>query len=80
MLQANIHIVAVGGRSDGVISHVGEEVGYLVEGELELEVDGRRYHLCPGDSFYFSSSRPHGYRNVGKTKARVIWVNTPSTF
>lgn len=80
MLQANIHIVAVGGRSDGVISHVGEEVGYLVEGELELEVDGRRYRLRPGDSFYFPSDRPHGYRNVGETEARVIWVNTPPTF
>lgn len=80
MLQANIHIVAVGGRSDGVISHVGEEIGYLVEGEIELEVDGQRYHLHPGDSFYFSSGRPHGYRNVGEAEARVIWVNTPPTF
>lgn len=80
MLQANIHIIAIGGRSDGVISHLGEEVGFLVEGELELEVDGRRYHLRPGDSFYFQSDRPHGYRNLGNTEAKVIWVNTPPTF
>lgn len=80
LLQANIHIVAVGGRSDGVISHLGEEVGYLIEGELELEVDGRRHRLRPGDSFYFPSDRPHGYRNIGGTEARVLWVNTPPTF
>lgn len=80
MLQANIHIIAAGGQSDGVISHLGEEVGFLIEGELELEVDGRRYHLRPGDSFYFPSDRPHGYRNRGTTEARVIWVNTPPTF
>lgn len=80
MLQANLHIVAAGGRSDGLISHVGEEIGYLVAGELELEVDGRLYRLEPGDSFYFPSDRPHGYRNPGKTEARVLWVNTPPTF
>ena len=80
MLQANIHIVAVGGSSDGLISHVGEELGFVIEGELELEVAGRRYRLLPGDSFYFPSDRPHGYRNVGQTEARVVWVNTPPTF
>ncbi|MEL6337206.1 MAG: cupin domain-containing protein, partial [Pseudomonadota bacterium] len=73
-------IVAAGGRSDGVISHLGEEVGFLLEGELELEVDGQRYQLRPGDSFYFSSDRPHGYRNLSSTEARVLWVNTPPTF
>jgi len=51
MLQATIHIVAAGGRSDGMIAHVGEEIGYLIEGALELEMDGRRFLLAPGDSF-----------------------------
>ena len=80
MLQANLHIVASGGASDGLISHVGEEMGFLIEGELELEVDGQTYLLRPGDSFYFPSDRPHGYRNRGTREARVLWVNTPPTF
>lgn len=80
LLQANLHIVAGGGASDGLIVHVGEEIGYLVEGELELEVDGRTYLLRPGDSFHFPSDLPHGYRNPGTREARVIWVNTPPTF
>lgn len=80
LLQANLHIVAPGGRSDGLIAHVGEEVGYLIAGALELEVGGERYLLAPGDSFYFPSDRPHGYRNPGTTEARVLWINTPPTF
>ena len=80
MLQANIHIIAPGGRSDGLISHIGEEMGYLIEGELELEVGGRRFTLGAGDSFFFESDRPHGYRNPGSREARVLWVNTPPTF
>ena len=80
MIQANIHIIAPGGCSDGLISHVGEEVGYLIEGQLALEVDGLHFLLGPGDSFHFDSERPHGYRNPGPHEARVLWLNTPPTF
>lgn len=79
-LQANLHFVAVGGASDGLISHAGEEVGYVLEGVVELIVDDQRWRLQPGDSFHFRSERPHGYRNVGGTPARILWVNTPPTF
>lgn len=79
-LQANIHILLPGGASDGLISHAGEEVGYLLEGVVDLIVDDRTYRLEPGDSFHFRSERPHGYRNVGDSVARILWVNTPPTF
>lgn len=80
LLQAQIHIVEVGGASDGLISHEGEELGYVLEGELELIVDDHRAVLGPGDSFFFASKRPHGYRNAGATQVRVVWVNSPPTY
>lgn len=80
LLQANIHIVGPGGSSDGLISHVGQEVGYLLEGVLDLTVGDRRYRLRAGDSFHFASEIPHGYSNPGPEVARVLWVNTPPTF
>jgi transcriptional regulator with XRE-family HTH domain len=80
LLQANIHIVGPGGSSDGQITHVGEEMGYLLEGQLELSVDGRKYSIQPGDSFHFSSELSHGYSNPGAVVAKVLWVNTPPTF
>lgn len=80
LLQGNVHIVAPGGSSDGTISHEGEEVGYLVSGEIELIVADNTYTLGAGDSFSFRSDVPHGYRNIGNTEARIIWVNTPPTF
>jgi transcriptional regulator with XRE-family HTH domain len=80
LLQGNIHHIAVGGRSDGDITHSGEEIGYVLDGEIELSVDGRRYRLKSGDSFHFRSELPHGYRNAGPKPARVIWINTPPTF
>lgn len=80
LLQANIHIVPPGEASDGLIEHVGEEVGFVLEGSLELVLGSERHLIQAGDAFYFSSQTPHGYRNVGKVAARIFWVNTPATF
>ena len=80
LLQANVHIVAPGGSSDGEIQHVGEELGYVLDGRLVLYIDGQSYDIGEGDSFFFDSQRPHGYRNPGPEPARILWVNTPPTF
>ena len=80
LLQGNIHIIEPGVASDGQIEHQGEEMGYVLEGQIELQLGEERYSLAAGDSFYFPSNLPHGYRNSGETVARVLWVNTPVTF
>jgi len=80
LLYPSIHIVAPGGETGGTITHVGEEVGYVLEGELHMTIDGKEYLLQEGDSFFFRSELPHGYRNQGDTEARILWVNSPSTF
>lgn len=80
LLQANVHVVSPGASSDGMIHHAGEELGYVLEGRLDLNVDNVIYRLEAGNSFFFPSSLPHGYRNPGKTTTRVLWVNSPPTF
>lgn len=80
LLQGNIHIVEPGGGSMGVMSHEGDEVGYMLEGRLELTIDGVTHNLGPEDSFAFASHLPHTYRNPGAEVARVLWINTPPTF
>lgn len=80
LLQAHIHIIPVGAKSDGLIEHVGEEVGYVLAGRVRLTVGGERYDLNAGDGFHFPSQVPHGYENIGTEVARIYWVNTPATF
>ena len=80
LLQCNIHHIAMGGESAGPIQHAGEEVGYVLEGDVELTLDDRTYRLAKGDAFVFGSERPHAYRNVGEGPASIFWVNTPPTF
>ena len=80
LLQGNIHIVAPGGGSMGPMRHEGDEVGYVLEGRLELSIDDVLHELGPGDSFAFPSNLAHTYRNPGSEVTRVIWINTPPTF
>ncbi|EJN10313.1 putative transcriptional regulator [Herbaspirillum sp. YR522] len=80
LLQAHIHIIPVGAKSDGLIEHVGEEVGYVLEGTVKLTIGGETYVLTVGDGFHFPSQMPHGYENIGADVARIYWVNTPATF
>lgn len=80
LLQGNIHIVAPGAGSMGPMRHEGDEVGYVLEGRLELSIDDKLHELGPGDSFAFPSKLAHTYRNPGLDVTRVLWINTPPTF
>ena len=48
-LEGNVHVIAPGASNGGEIKHVGEEVGYVVEGELALTVGKTTYRLNAGD-------------------------------
>jgi transcriptional regulator with XRE-family HTH domain len=78
-LQATLLHVQPGARSDGLRQHEGDEVGYIVSGQITLTVEGESYFLKTGDAFFFPSMRPHGIANPGSSPAVIIWVNTPPT-
>jgi transcriptional regulator with XRE-family HTH domain len=80
LLEANIHRVARGGSSRGFIQHQGEEMGFVLEGDIELNVQGKKITVGKGDTFFFQSHLKHGYRNIGKTEAQIVWINTPQSF
>lgn len=61
------------GESITYNSHRGEEFLYVIEGELEFRSKEKTFILEQGDTIYFDSSIPHGYRGVaGSVKALVI--------
>ena len=71
-----IMTLAPGGSSgDQPFTHQGEEAGVVLEGGIELVVDGRKAILGKGDSFRFSSTLPHEYRNAGSGEAKAFWIN-----
>jgi transcriptional regulator with XRE-family HTH domain len=77
LLEGNIHVVAPDGVKHDPITHQGETVGYVIQGTLELTIEGTLYLLHTGDSFFFKNHLTNSYRNPGAREARVLWVNTP---
>lgn len=51
-------------------SHPGEEIAYVIEGELEYQLDGRPpVTLKAGDTLFIPAGHGHAVRNVGSGKA-----------
>lgn len=65
-----------GGASstDGeLMSHMGVEYGYLLHGELRLDLESTTYVIRAGDSLCFDSQRPHLYTNDSDRPAIGVW-------
>lgn len=54
-------------------SHPGEDFGYMIEGTVELYVDGQPpMKLKAGDIFFTERGHVHNARNIGTTVARAV--------
>jgi len=56
-----------------------EESGVIIEGELDLWIDGEHFHLEAGDSFRFDH-KPYRWANRGETTTVAIWVVSPPVY
>ena len=63
------------GSTEHPISHDGFEYGFVLDGELTVEVDGVRHVLQRGDLIAYSSRRRHKIWNHGESKVRTLWFN-----
>ena len=80
-MEPHLFRIAPSSGSGAAYAHEGEEFMYMLEGSLEITLDGGETTLLnEGDSFYFESSTAHRWKNPGKKDALVLWINTPPTF
>jgi len=54
--------------------HEGEEFIYVLEGELEIDLDQNKEVLFPGDSIYYDGSIPHFLRCHGDVPTKIVAV------
>ena len=54
--------------------HPGVELIYALQGTLSVHIGGEEHTLEAGDSMYFDSSVPHGYRRSGGRTCSAIVV------
>jgi quercetin dioxygenase-like cupin family protein len=67
-----------GGSPDGLHTHEVEQVFYILEGTMSIEVDGTTYEAPPGNLVIFPAGVPH--RNWNGTDAATLHLafNTPA--
>ncbi|MEO8264364.1 MAG: cupin domain-containing protein [Ilumatobacteraceae bacterium] len=65
------------GADSEFYAHDGAEAGLVMSGSLELFVDEQHFRLHAGDSFAFTSTRPHRCANTTAKPVKVLWVITP---
>jgi transcriptional regulator with XRE-family HTH domain len=72
-----MHVVYdVGGASaaeDVMMRHPGREYGFVISGQLAVQLGFRTYELGPGDSIAFDSTQPHRLWNLGDRPVHGIW-------
>jgi transcriptional regulator with XRE-family HTH domain len=60
--------------SDALSQHGGKEYGYVVDGELGVQLGFDEYTLRAGDSISFDSQRPHRLWAIGNEPAVAVWT------
>jgi len=69
-----------GGQSEIGDPHPGEEFGYVLEGQVTLVINKKRYIIRKGETFYYLANKEHYIINNSQQSARVLWVSTPPMF
>ena len=81
LLEPHLYVVQPGGGSEGSYQHDGEEMVYVLQGEVEFWLNELERHVVrAGDCLTFPSSLRHRWRNSGAGRLEMLWVNTPITF
>lgn len=68
------------GYREEPIKHEGEEMFFVLNGEITVEVDSRRTLLRAGDSIHFASTRRHASWNHTDLEASFLHVCTMDVF
>ena len=62
------------------ITHRGEEMFYVIDGEITVEIEGDVEVLRKGDSIHFDSHRIHSTWNHTEQSASILWCGTMDVF
>ena len=79
-MEPIIITIEAGGQSVIDDPHAGEEFGYVLEGQVTVVLNKKRYIVKKGETFYYPANKEHYLINNGSLTAKVLWVSTPPMF
>ena len=69
-----LHIPA--GYTSETVSHEGEEMIFVLEGEIEQTLGDQTFRMGVGDCLHYSGETSHAWRNPTDQTARILWTGT----
>lgn len=60
------------------IHHNIDELLYVLEGEIDFLLDGKRFRSGPEGFAFIAKGSPHAFRNLGNAAARMLGVFSPT--
>lgn len=79
-MEPNEVRVRAGSDSGAHLEHQGEELIFVIDGEIEVTVGSRVVRLGPDDTLLYPATMPHYFRAVGRRRARFLMVSSPPSF
>jgi transcriptional regulator with XRE-family HTH domain len=69
------------GSGDQPYTHPGdEECVLMLQGGMQIWIDGTRYDLNDGDAVTFACRTPHRWQNCTADPSRALWIITPAGY
>jgi len=79
-LQATFYVNPPGEGRKVPFGHVGEELLYVIRGEVLFHLNDEEHHLYEGDLIHYRSEALHSWTNPGRWESVVMVVNTPPSW
>jgi transcriptional regulator with XRE-family HTH domain len=66
-----------GGEESKSQTFTGEKCGVVLEGAINVTLDGDRHYLDTCDTIHFDAEIEHSIKNITDKEAKVLWTITP---
>lgn len=75
-------VSAAPGQSTGAeaLKHAGDEALLVLSGSFEIDVEGEKKNLGPGDSVFIPRGRHHRFSNIGTKTGEAVFVLSPPEY
>lgn len=64
------------GFASETVSHEGEEMIFVLDGEIVQELAGQEFRMTVGDCLHYSGQTPHAWSNRTDQPTRLLWTGT----
>ena len=76
-IQPYLLVCQPGTSRDQPPTHPGEEIGFVLKGQLTVTAGEETFVLEAGDSIHYQTLQPHSWRNEGDEECIAIWAVSP---